>query len=187
MHAEKNFQTDEAFVLFLGNLSELLYDKSKSNEATQVVKQARDLAWAQLRARGLQVDSMNFNSKTVLLWEDRKKVAEEDLETALAAAGGSSGAPAGGGKPGSNKDAKKPAKGAPVEEEKVEDAPNPDLLDFSKTIDYKLAGAEYEANSGTQELNLYYAGLSSLIRLDLRYAQYLSLLEKSHHDAKLIL
>jgi hypothetical protein len=38
MHAEKNHQSDEAFVLFLGNLSELLYDKERSSEATKVVK-----------------------------------------------------------------------------------------------------------------------------------------------------
>lgn len=122
-----------------------------------------------------------------MLWEDRKKVSEEDLETALAAAGGASAAAAGSSKPGTGKDKAKPGKGSPVEEEKVEDAPNPNVLDFSKPIDYKLQGAEYEANSATQELNIYFAGLSSLVRLDLRYAQYLSLLEKSHHDAKLIL
>jgi hypothetical protein len=81
---------------------------------------------------------MNFNSKTVMLWEDRKKVTEEDLEAALAGAGGASAAAGGSSKPGTGKDKAKPGKGSPVEEEKVEDAPNPNLLDFSKPIDYKL-------------------------------------------------
>jgi hypothetical protein len=30
-----------------------MYDQSRSTEATKVVKEARELSWAQIRARGL--------------------------------------------------------------------------------------------------------------------------------------
>ena len=40
-HAKKHHQTDDSFCDFLGNLSELLYNKQKSVEACQVVEEAR--------------------------------------------------------------------------------------------------------------------------------------------------
>jgi hypothetical protein len=83
-----------------------------------------------------------------MLWEGRKKIGEEDLEKALEAAGGSAAA-AKDSKPGTGKP-KPGGKGAPVEEEVVEKPADPNALDFSKPVDYKLAPGEYEANTSTQ-------------------------------------
>ena len=48
-HARKYFQNDVRYAEFLGNLSELLYNLGKSEEATEAVKEGRKIAWYRLR------------------------------------------------------------------------------------------------------------------------------------------
>lgn len=97
---------------------------------------------------------------------------------AAAAAGGKGAPPAKGGKAA-------PAKGAATEEaEETAEAPS---LDFSKPLDYKLALADPTANSSSLPQNIYVQGLEAAIRFDLRHAQYLTLIELKHEDAKRIL
>jgi hypothetical protein len=106
------------------------------------------------------------------------------LETALAnvpaaaAAGGKGAPPAKGGKA-------PPAKGAAPEE--TEDTTETSSLDFSKPLDYKLALADSTANSCSIPSNIYILGLEAAIRFDLRHAQYLTLIELKHEEAKMIL
>ena len=52
-HAKKHHQADSSFCDFLGNLSELLYNKSKDAQACQVVEEAREMAWKTLREYGV--------------------------------------------------------------------------------------------------------------------------------------
>ena len=55
----------------------------KSEEALTIAEQARDLLWARSKELGLVVDSQNLNSATQAhVWEDRKRVSEEDVEAA---------------------------------------------------------------------------------------------------------
>ena len=84
-HAKKHHQTDSSFCDFLGNLSELLYNKMKSAEACQVVEEARKLTWSRLREYGVEVDQQDINGHgDVKVWEDRKPATEEGLEAQLA-------------------------------------------------------------------------------------------------------
>jgi hypothetical protein len=55
-HGTKYHQSDDSFVEFLGNLSELLYNQNKSVEACSVIQEARTLLWNRLRGYGVVVD-----------------------------------------------------------------------------------------------------------------------------------
>jgi len=167
-HGSKYHQSDDSYCEFLGNLSELLYNQSKNTEACAVIKEARELVWARLKAFGVAVDPQNINgSSDVKVWEDRKQATEEELETALAnvasagAAGGKGKAPEKGGKAA-------PAKGAAAEE--AEETTETSSLDFSKPLDYKLTLADSLANSSSRPQNIYIQGLETAIRFDLRHA-----------------
>lgn len=86
------------------------------------------------------------------------------------------------------KDAKAPAKAAAVADDGADaDSTETSSLDFSKPIDYKLSPIDFALNSSAQPQNLYILGLATLIRLDLRYAQYLSLIQAQHEQAKIVL
>jgi hypothetical protein len=186
-HAKKMYQTDMSYCDFLGNLSELLYVQSKSVEARKAAEEARTLAWNRLKSYGCEVDAQNINgSGDVEVWDDRKKATEEDLEAQLAnvsaaAATGAKGAPPakGGAKGGA------PAKGAVAEE--VEETTESSSLDFSKPVEYKLSKADEAANSSCLSPNIYLLGLETLIRLDLRYSQYLMMIERKHTEARAVL
>ena len=96
--------------------------------------------------------------------------------------------PAGGKKDPKAKDAKAPAKGAAAADDAGEgDSTETSSLDFSKPIEYQLTAVDFAANSSAQPQNLYILGLATLIRLDLRYAQYLSLIENQHEQSKIVL
>ena len=45
MHAQKYFHTDKLYAEFLGNFSELMYNIDKREEAVEVVKEGRMIAW----------------------------------------------------------------------------------------------------------------------------------------------
>lgn len=49
LHAQKYFQNDLSYADFLGNLAELMYDIDKRDEAIEVVKEGRLIAWYKLR------------------------------------------------------------------------------------------------------------------------------------------
>lgn len=187
-HADKYHQTDESLCDFLGNLSELYYNQSKSEDAVQVVEQGRKITWQRLREYGLEVFPQDINGHgDVLVWENRKRVTEEDLEARLAnvpqaAAAGGKQAPAKGGKAA----AAKGGAGAPAEEG-TDDSTETSSLDFSKPIDYKLQGADFAFNSSKLQANLYLKNLEDLLRFDLRYAQYLTLIQHKHQEAKEVL
>jgi len=156
-------------------------------EACVVIEEARSLAWARLREFGVQVTQQNVNEHgDVKVWEERKKATEEELEAQLAnvpaaVAGGKGAPPAKGGKPPA------PAKGAAAPTDEADQNTESSSLDFSKSIDYKLVLADSDANSSSLSQNIYIRGLENAIRLDLRHAQYLSLVEAKHDEAKKLL
>ena len=60
-HATAYNQTDLAYCQFLGNLSELMYNKDKRKEAIEVIKEGRMLMWYKMRDFGLDLDPHNIN------------------------------------------------------------------------------------------------------------------------------
>lgn len=55
-----------------------MYDQSRSEEASKVVAQARELAWAKIRAYGLEIEAQNINGATTArVWDGRVKTSEE--------------------------------------------------------------------------------------------------------------
>jgi hypothetical protein len=44
-HAKKFNQKDEAYANFLGNLSELIYNNNKGEEACTLIKEGRMITW----------------------------------------------------------------------------------------------------------------------------------------------
>ena len=55
-HAKKYHQSDVSYAEFLGNLSELLYNLGKSEDACNVVKEGRKIAWYRLRDQGIEIE-----------------------------------------------------------------------------------------------------------------------------------
>lgn len=55
-HAKKYSQVDQSYTEFLGNLSELMYNIDKSEEAGDVVKEGRLIVWYRLRDQGIEID-----------------------------------------------------------------------------------------------------------------------------------
>jgi len=79
-HARKHSQSDVSYAEFLGNLSELLCNLGKGEEASEAVKEGRKIAWYRLRDQGIEIDSQNINSASdVFVQNDRKKFSEEAL------------------------------------------------------------------------------------------------------------
>ena len=60
-HARKFHQVDVSYAEFLGNLSELLYNLGKSDEACEAVKEGRKIAWYRLRDQGIEIEPQNIN------------------------------------------------------------------------------------------------------------------------------
>ena len=54
-HAKKNHQSDLSYAEFLGNYSELLYNLGKNDEACEIVKEGRKIAWYRLRDQGIEI------------------------------------------------------------------------------------------------------------------------------------
>ena len=79
---------------YLGNLGELLYNKSRSLESMRFFKDGRIQAWLQMRDFGLEIEPVNINFAAerngVLVDSAREKTSEE----VLAQYSGGGGAPA---------------------------------------------------------------------------------------------
>jgi hypothetical protein len=102
-HALQFHQTDLQFAHFLGNLSELIYNKSKDPEAGSIstVKEGRMIYWYKLRDFGVEIKKYTFET-----WE-KSKVPKEVLSDASGlASGGVPDKNAKGGKAPAGKDAK---------------------------------------------------------------------------------
>jgi len=56
VHAKKYNQGDNSYVEFLGNFSELMYNIDKNEEAADVIKEGRLVAWYRLRDQGIEID-----------------------------------------------------------------------------------------------------------------------------------
>ena len=66
---------DQSYTEFLGNLSELMYNIDKSEEAAEVIKEGRLIAWYRLRDQGIEIDQQNINGLgDVNVDSQRKKI-----------------------------------------------------------------------------------------------------------------
>lgn len=66
-HAKKYHQSDVSYAEFLGNLSELLYNLGKQDDACNIVKEGRKIAWYRLRDQGIEIDQQNINKSVEVL------------------------------------------------------------------------------------------------------------------------
>ena len=55
-HAAAYFQNDIGFANFLGNLSELMFNKDKRYDSVDIVKEGRSIVWLRLRDYGIDLD-----------------------------------------------------------------------------------------------------------------------------------
>ena len=79
-HAQAYYHNDASYAFFLGNLSELLYNKEKKADANEIVKEGRLIVWYKLRDFGLDLDPQNINSKNeVKVNRGRSKLTEDVL------------------------------------------------------------------------------------------------------------
>ena len=82
MHAHKYFHTDKSYAEFLGNFSELMYDIDKRDEAVEIVKEGRMIAWYKLRDQGIEIDPQNINmASNVLIDGSRKPYTDDALSS----------------------------------------------------------------------------------------------------------
>lgn len=79
-HASTYFQSDIAYANFLGNLSELMYNRDRRPEANEAVKEGRLIVWYKLRDYGLDLEQTNINFKgDVKVNKARVKPSEDVL------------------------------------------------------------------------------------------------------------
>lgn len=83
MHAHKYFHTDKSYAEFLGNFSELMYDIDKRDEAVEIVKEGRMIAWYKLRDQGIEIDPQNINVATDVLIDGSRKPYTDDALSAF--------------------------------------------------------------------------------------------------------
>jgi len=176
-HARKYFQNDVRYAEFLGNLSELLYNLGKAEEATEAIKEGRKIAWYRLRDQGIEIEAQNINNATdVLVQNDRKKFSEEALA-------GSQSVPATGqgkaAKAAPAKDAKKGGAAA-AEEPVADDEDDVVPLDFSKPVSYDLVPADGPINSSCNSVNIYLESLPMAVRFDIRYSQFCVVMQQKY-------
>ena len=169
-HAQTYNQTDMQYAAFLGNLSELMYNRDRRAACIDVAKEGRLIAWYKLRDLGLDLDPQDANANATVKVNKQRLKATEDVLAPYQAVAAQPGAKPGGAKPAAQ--AKPPPKGQPqvpddlpVEDERAE-AP----LDFGQRLDYQLVLADVHANSAMQEPNVYLRYLDAAIRFDVRYA-----------------
>lgn len=169
-HAKKFHQSDVSYAEFLGNLSELLYNLGRRDEACEAVKEGRKISWYRLRDQGIEIDQQDINKAgDVLVQNDRKRPNEEVLAGFASAAAvvgkDKKAAPA--------KDAKAPKAAANAAEEPAEaDEEDPAPLDFSVPVVYDLVAGDAAINSSKVAVNIYLESLQLAIRFDIRYSQY---------------
>jgi len=60
-------------------------------------------------------------------------------------------------------------------------------LDFTKEVKYNLGGVNEAVNSSSLEPNIYLASLDYAIKFDIRYALYLTQVDKKHELARKVL
>jgi len=104
-HAKQFTQMDQSYTEFLGNLSELMYNIDKSEEAAEIIKEGRLIAWYRLRDQGIEIDQQNINGLLDVNVDSQRKKIDDGAVSQFATQ-----APAAG------KDAKgkgAPAKGKP--------------------------------------------------------------------------
>ena len=79
-HASAYFQNDMAYAVFLGNLSEFIYNKDKAYDCVDAAREGRSIVWLKLRDLGLDLEPQNINFKTdVKVNKSRTKPSEEAL------------------------------------------------------------------------------------------------------------
>jgi len=121
----------------------------------------------------------------VKVWANRKRATEEDLEARLASSQPAGGA--GGKKEAPAKGKGAPAKGAVADEAPADESTETSSLDFSNPINYKLNLADQAINASSLAPSIYLQGLDNLVRFDLRYAQYLTMIQHKHSEAEGVL
>ena len=55
-HASAYYQNDVAFATFLGNLSELIYNRDKRYDCVDIVKEGRTILWLKMRDYGIDLE-----------------------------------------------------------------------------------------------------------------------------------
>lgn len=79
-HATAYNQNDVAYANFLGNYSELMYNRDHRAEANEVIKEGRLIMWYKLRDYGLDLEPQNINFKgDVKVNKQRLKLTEDVL------------------------------------------------------------------------------------------------------------
>lgn len=79
-HASAYYQNDVSFAIFLGNLSEFMYNKDKRYECADAAKEGRTIMWLKLKDYGIDLDPQNINFKTdVKVNKSRSKPDESVL------------------------------------------------------------------------------------------------------------
>jgi hypothetical protein len=150
-----------------------MYNIDKRDEACDIVKEGRLLAWYKLRDQGIEIDMQNINCRgDVLVINDRKRPSEDVLtqfaNTPAAAAKGGKAAPEKKAPAGKDKNAAAAlTEDLPVVEEEAKE-----VLNFSKEVKYDLVKANVEINSSEVIPNIYLLSLPLAIRFDMRYSQY---------------
>lgn len=112
-----------------------MYNIDKREEAVDVIKEGRLIAWYKLRDQGIEIDQQNLNSFTDVLVDLNRKELTNDVLSGFQ----TTSAPVKGGKdvkPPPAKNTKAPVTEAEPEyiEEKVEEI----VLDFTKPVNYNL-------------------------------------------------
>lgn len=151
-HAKKYHQGDNSYVEFLGNLSELMYNIDKNEEAAEVIKEGRLVAWYRLRDQGIEIDQQNINGLgDVFVDAQRKKIddgavsqfANQPVTTGKEAKGK---APPQKGKPDPKAAAGVPAGGDDTAVDNF-DTEGKKPLNFAKKVVYELVAADDDINS----------------------------------------
>jgi hypothetical protein len=194
LHAQKYFHADRAYAEFLGNFSELMYNIDKREEAVEVIKEGRMISWYKLRDQGIEIDRLNINSATDVLVDVNRKVLSDDSLSAFQTPVIAAAAPGGKDPKAKAPPAKPPAKdpkGAPVatKEENADDEVMEPLpkVDFTKPLKYELQQAPEQSNNSGLAPNIYLTSLPMAIRFDMRYSQYLIVIQEKNELSKKVL
>jgi len=72
---------DIAYITFMGNYSEFLYNRDKRPEVGEIVKEVRTLLLKRMRQLGLEINNQDVNADCkALLNKNRPKLTEEGLQ-----------------------------------------------------------------------------------------------------------
>jgi hypothetical protein len=173
-----------------------MYNIDKREESVEVVKEGRMIAWYKLRDQGIEIDPQNINAATDVLVDTSRKVLTEDSLAAHQNPVVAASAPAGGkeakGKGAPAKADPKAAKGGAPQTPQTE-APEEGIMeplptiDFTKQLKYELQQAPTDLNNSGLAPNIYLSALALAIRFDLRYSQYMIIIQQKNDLAKRVL